>query len=174
MSLIRKHLVITLGVTAWISGWTVSGVVPAKQATVDPQVRTPISVVKEAAIRLNEQDLAWQFYSEYSDYFYSYARQYASVRVRTKAQLALQREWVYYFTSLGDLVVKMQDIKKEKDNIRKNKTTLPYGQRQQYYKTAAIKHRQLLDELVARAKQAPKQKLSLTQDSGSESRTTGP
>ncbi len=126
-----------------------------------PKERTPMSVAKELAKRLNRQDMAWQFYSDYSEYYYEQARRCAAFKPRTKPQKALQKQWVAHYRRLGDMITKMRDLKRKKDGIQKHTTDVPFDERSSVYKKATAQHRQLLDDFVAAVKAAPKQRLPL-------------
>jgi len=135
---------------------------PAKPKTVKAKKRTPLSVAKELAKRLNKQDMAWQFYTDYADYYYEQVTRCASFKPRTKAQIALRKQWIAYYRNIGDTIIRMRDLKRQKDDIRKQHTKVPHDQRSLVYKTATIKHRQILDDFVGSVKRAPKQRLPVS------------
>ncbi len=128
-----------------------SGTPKTPAATAKPkktEVKTPGEVASQVCVVLANHKTPWQIYQSYAAIFQDYALRQSRVPAATAEAQQLRQRLVAHYQGMAMLLQQMQECAVIRDNIKQNRTEIPFGERQAAYVEAGKRHDLLLQQFI--------------------------
>lgn len=126
---------------------------PAKPPKVE--VKSPGEMAAQVCSLLTVRKMPWQIYQSYTAMFQDFAARQARVPAATPEAQQQRQRLVTHYQGMVTLLQQMQECAVIRDNIKQNRTEIPFGERQAQYSEAGKRHDVLLEQFIAMGSKLP-------------------
>lgn len=112
------------------------------------EMKTPGEVASQVCTILAGHKTPWQIYQSYTTIFQDFALRQSRVPVATAEAQQQRQRLVAHYQGMASLLQQMQECAVIRDNIKHNRTDIPFGDRQAAYLEAGKRHDLLLQQFI--------------------------